>query len=248
VVLDFASGKDSQVDHKKQALIKARGFEMRNDLHALLLAVLCVAACSSIESEEERLIWQNPNYQPRIKEIGQFCERSFAVVILGNSITYGGDWPQLLQRDDVLNMGIGSDITAGFLQRLDLVMQVNPHCCCIMGGINDLYDDIPVNRVAENLATAVERLQEHGIEPILHAVLAVSPRWREAELHNRRVRKLNQQLRRWAVRRQIAFVDLNPVLAPEGILLDRYTTDGVHLTPAAYAEWAKALLPLLPSQ
>jgi hypothetical protein len=43
VVLDFASGKDSQVDHKKQALIKARGFGMRNDLHALLLAVLCVA-------------------------------------------------------------------------------------------------------------------------------------------------------------------------------------------------------------
>ena len=37
--------------------------------------------------------------------------------MLGNSNTYGVDWVELLDREGIINRGIGSDITEGFLNR-----------------------------------------------------------------------------------------------------------------------------------
>ena len=42
------------------------------------------------------------------------------VVFLGNSITAGGNWSELLGRDRIVNRGIGGDNTVGMLQRLEL--------------------------------------------------------------------------------------------------------------------------------
>ena len=58
--------------------------------------------------------------------------------MLGNSLTNRISWNELLVRDDIANRGIGSDITAGFINRINFVFNVKPKICFIEGGVNDL--------------------------------------------------------------------------------------------------------------
>lgn len=60
------------------------------------------------------------------------------------------------------------------------------------------------------------------------------------------VQRLNEQLRVALSGSDCTLLDLNPALAPQGVLSDRFTTDGVHLTREAYAVWADPLGSLLP--
>ena len=53
------------------------------------------------------------------------------IVMLGNSLTNRISWNELLVRDDVANRGIGSDITAGFINRINFVLNVKPKICFI---------------------------------------------------------------------------------------------------------------------
>ncbi|MBN1542702.1 hypothetical protein JW992_11205 [candidate division KSB1 bacterium] len=212
----------------------------------LFLCGFCFCTGKEMVHYSEFLSAKNPHFLSRIKEIDAEIKRdSTSIVMLGNSITYGGNWPLLLQRPDVCNMGIISDVTAGFTSRLDQVIRSDAKICCVMGGINDLYDGQPVDSVYARLVNLVDRLQQNNLRVILHAIIAVSPRWRDARFHNALVHNLNERLADFCHSRRIDFIDLNPVLAPEGVLLERFTTDGVHLTSLAYEEWGKLLRPRL---
>lgn len=52
-----------------------------------------------------------------------------------------------------------------------------------------------------------------------------------------KIESLNQELRQLANELDVYVIDLNNVIAPEGILLERYTTDGIHLSGEAYEVW-----------
>jgi lysophospholipase L1-like esterase len=43
-------------------------------------------------------------------------------------------------------------------------------------------------------------------------------------------------------------VDLNGIIAPEGVLLSKYSTDGVHFSNDGYKVWAQELIDILASQ
>jgi len=49
---------------------------------------------------------------------------------------------------------------------------------------------------------------------------------------------ISEVIREVARENGVAVVDLNPVLAPNGVLLPQYSSDGVHLTSRAYEVWA----------
>ena len=56
------------------------------------------------------------------------------IVMLGNSITWGVNWNELLSRTDVANRGIPCEKTEDFLYRLDDIYKLKPKICFIMGG------------------------------------------------------------------------------------------------------------------
>lgn len=171
--------------------------------------------------------------------------RSADIVFLGNSITAGGNWAELLGRERVVNRGIGGDNTVGMLHRLSFVVRLRPKLCFIMAGINDLYADAPVDRVFRNYQMIVDSLVREGITPVIQSTLHVHPRWKRAEVKNLEVAALNVLLKQLARSGGWEYIDINAVLSEDGILKEEFTTDGVHLTPAAYERWRDLLEPVI---
>ncbi|MFA6438223.1 MAG: GDSL-type esterase/lipase family protein [Bacteriovoracaceae bacterium] len=167
------------------------------------------------------------------------------VVFLGNSITFGGAWNELLGRERIINRGIGSDNTVGMLHRLHQVYLLQPKLCFIMAGINDLYAGASVNRIFHNYMMIVDTLLLHGIIPVIQSTLHVNPKWKQAVEKNDEVNKLNFLLKDYAKIKQIEWLDINTALSSDGALRNEYTTDGVHLTALAYHRWRELLLPVL---
>lgn len=192
----------------------------------------------------EPLYLKNRNYKVQM-DLYQRYQQKGRIVMLGNSITGGVDWNELLGRDDVINRGIDNDITAGFLARMAYTYNVEPDLCFIMGGVNDLQAGIPAETIAANLAQAVNELREHGIKPIISSILYVTSPYPDLKRFNRSVKHTNTLIQAMCVDLEVEFVDLNSVLAPDGVLLDAYSLDGIHLTGAGYAKWREVLLPII---
>jgi lysophospholipase L1-like esterase len=159
------------------------------------------------------------------------------VVMLGNSITFGANWSELLGRQNIVNRGIGGDNTYGFLSRLDDIVALQPKMCFVMGGINDIFSDIPLDSIYANYVKIIERLRAKGITPVIQSTLHVSQKWKRAGEKNPLVSQLNVRLSAYARQNEIEFMDVDGALSEAEVLKDEYTHDGVHLTAAAYEKW-----------
>jgi lysophospholipase L1-like esterase len=163
------------------------------------------------------------------------------IVMLGNSITREGEWAELLMRSDVVNRGISGDVLAGFLARVDLIIQLTPEVVFVEGGINDLAADRSPEYVAELYEELLLKLKQKDIRPVVTLTFYV----RHATHLNPEVTKLNALLKAVCDKHQIHYIDINPVLAPEQILLPQFTYDGLHLSAEGYAVWRNAILEYL---
>ena len=99
------------------------------------------------------------------------------VVMLGDSITEGGDWATLFPRTQVHNHGIGGDDTVGVLRRLDLVTRAQPAKVFLMIGTNDLgKGTLTIDEIVANVEEIVTRIRIENPTSELY-VQSVLPRW-----------------------------------------------------------------------
>jgi lysophospholipase L1-like esterase len=94
--------------------------------------------------------------------------------MLGDSITEGVAWNELLGISGIANRGIGGDTTEGIIGRLPNIYELNPEMCFIMAGINDIRKNIPVEIIIKNTDQIIGDLENHGIEVIIQSTLYVS--------------------------------------------------------------------------
>ncbi|WP_346702681.1 GDSL-type esterase/lipase family protein [uncultured Alistipes sp.] len=172
--------------------------------------------------------------------------REVRIVLLGDSLTAnGGDWNPRLGRHDVRNAGQGGFLTGQMGWLLDTcVLAARPALCFVLGGINDLFNDIPPEVILANQQRIVTRLREAGIQPVVQSVLLVH---NNAAL-NARIRSLNTALTAWCAEQGIDWLDLNRGLTDDLGLKARYTTDGTHLTEEGYGIWSGVLRQYLDTQ
>ncbi len=214
---------------------------MKKTLLYLMVAAFSVFAQTPYDS----LYLKSSVYKNRIAMFAESKFTSAKIVFFGNSLTFAGDWNNLLGRDSIVNQGIGGDNTLGMLHRLQYVYQLHPKVCFVMAGINDIYADVPVEKIFENYKKIIDTLRLKHIAPIVQSTLHVNPKWKRTEIKNPEVKKLNDLLSEYCSVNKITFVDLNAKLSVNGILNDQYTTDGVHLTPPAYIVWSEMIVPIL---
>lgn len=188
----------------------------------------------------------NPNYKIKLDLYDIYRTRSANIVMLGNSITDGADWSELLGRKDVISRGIVSDNTEGYLNRLQNVIKLNPKIVFILGGINDIYSWVPVEKIYNNYVNIISRLRAAGITPVIQSTLYTAENWGERwnltpEINadrNKEVDKLNELLKEFAAQNNIEFIDLNSLLSQGNFLNNEFTLDGIHLNANAYKIWA----------
>lgn len=188
---------------------------------------------------------QNPNYWLQTGLYNIYRTQHSQVVMLGNSITHGVNWNELLGRNDITERGIPSDVVEGFLNRLDYVYKLNPKVCFIMGGINDIYSGYSAEAVFAVYQKVIQELQKHNIIPVIQSTLFVSTKWHHAREKNPEVYKLNTYLKNYAAKNDLAFIDLNAKMTNDGLLRDELTYDGLHLNANGYVIWRQEMEPLL---
>jgi lysophospholipase L1-like esterase len=220
---------------------------MQNTFLKFLAAIisLILFSCGNNNIDKTKNLARDKIYNHQTKLHSVYKLKNVKIVMLGNSITQGVNWNELLGRDKIVNRGISRDITSKFLLRLDDIISINPKYCFIMGGINDLYDDIPVDSVFTNYSKIVNRLIDNNIIPVIQSTLFVSPQWKRHMEKNKEVAELNSLLIKLAIERKLYFLNVNSVLSDGKNLIDDFTTDGVHLNAAGYKLWGAELEKLI---
>ncbi|MEM8899090.1 MAG: GDSL-type esterase/lipase family protein [Bacteroidota bacterium] len=170
------------------------------------------------------------------------------ILMLGDSITAGGHWNLWTGRADIRNEGIGGASSKSTLNRFDRELwPPEISLCFLMIGANDIAGGIPISQVTDNIELILEGMASRNIEVVLQSVLFVSAEVVDHENRNLQIQTLNEQLKVLADERELQFVDLNELLAPQGILINRYTQDGIHLMEDGYKVWLSQILPIIDS-
>lgn len=180
--------------------------------------------------------------QHYLTRTAQYAQDSRArdVVMLGDSLTEGIDWGAVFPGVTIANRGIGGDSTKGMLNRLGTVAQLKPKKIFIMAGINDLsWYEWSVDEVFGRYRQIIDTLHKTGARLYVQSTLKAGSAFPPAT--NAAVTQLNQRLSEYCKLGHCQYIDLNPVLAPQGVLGPDYTVDHLHLNAVGYEKWAQAI-------
>ena len=172
------------------------------------------------------------------------------IVFLGDSITDGCEWSELLARGDLVNRGIQGDTTADILARAPLIRAMEPRSVVLLVGVNDLLTRRPLEAITGDYARILTAL---GPATLALAVLPLRPALlddpRAGEEANRLRPELDARIKALALTAGARHADLGADLADaRGELDARYTEDGVHLNGEGYMRLGVALRPHLPAE
>jgi len=175
------------------------------------------------------------------------------VVFMGNSITQG--WadmrPEFFKDHGFIGRGIGGQTTPQMLLRLRQdVLDLKPEAVVILAGINDIAQNtgpITLKETLGNIQSMAELALAHGINPIICSVLpANSFPWRPEITPTQLVIDLNSQLQRWALEKNLVYVDFYTPMVDEKLGLKSHLGyDPVHPNVAGYQVMEPILLKAL---
>lgn len=168
------------------------------------------------------------------------------LIFLGDSLTLGGgNWSLRMGEPadfSVRTEGVSGGTILALQDSVDRSIAAKPEMIFLLGGTNDIVsrgffghsEEEVLQSGFESLTRYLLEIQEAGIEPVLTLV----PHTQHPS-HNEKIIAFNNRLRAFAAEHDIQVFDLNPDLAPDGLLQDQYALpDGVHLAPPAYEVWA----------
>jgi len=216
---------------------------------------LCLLGCllflARNHSFAQEASWDS-TYRPAVypllvEQFESFPKASSDIVFLGNSITAGTDWNELLQLPTARNRGISGDITYGVLERLDDVISGKPSKIFILIGINDISKNIPDDTILNNYAKIVDRIQARSPETSIYfqTLLPVNASFGKFENHygkDQHILYVNEGIRKLANQKDIQLIDLYPhFLDNDNHLKAALTHDGLHLRIEGYQVWAEIL-------
>lgn len=172
------------------------------------------------------------------------------IVFVGNSITDGGEWFELLNNPNVKNRGISGDRTVGILDRLDAIVTGKPKKVFLLIGVNDLAHGTATDTIAMNIALILDeiKIKSPKTKVYLQSVLPVSDEKKMFGSHTARekdILPLNTMLKDIAIKRGVTYIDLySRFINPEtGKMNLKYSNDGLHLLGTGYKYWSEIVKP-----
>lgn len=209
---------------------------------SLLTGLLCCTIANAATPHSEL-------YYQRASLFDALGVDSTSIVFLGNSLTHGCEWHELMRRPEIVNRGINGDIVEGTEERLDCVTDGRPAKIFLLCGVNDVSHDLS----ADSVATALEKLISHirtaspSTRLYVQSLLPINNsfgRYKRLTGKEQVIRDINTRLRDAAVGNGAVWIDLYPHFADaEGNLRRELTNDGLHLMAPGYIIWRDILQP-----
>ncbi len=186
-------------------------------------------------------------FQNKVELFRSFPDSKKDIVFLGNSITAGVDWMELLKNKRARNRGISADISFGVLERLSEVTEGQPAKVFILIGINDISRNIPDSLIVSNYRKIIKRIKAESPRTRIYfqTLLPVNNNFTQFKNHynkDEHIAFVNETLRKIAMEENIVLIDLHPHFLDSDKKLDaKYTYDGLHLNAEGYKHWAAIL-------
>jgi lysophospholipase L1-like esterase len=160
------------------------------------------------------------------------------VVLIGDSIAAGArDWQVTLgaQRFSVINLGSNGATTYQAAGMVDKALAYRPSTLIAIAGVNDFcdprFDEVAYLRDVATLSNALSKARD---APGIQRVVFIVPPPTRSEACNQVRDSVRVQLVDHMARSGLTVLDIAPCVTDRGLLADRYTTDGVHLSHPAY--------------
>lgn len=172
------------------------------------------------------------------------------IIFLGNSITNGCEWSELLSNRHVKNRGISGDICRGVYDRLDAILKGKPAKIFLLIGINDVNRGSSPDTIVSEIGMITRKIKQDSPKTKLYlqSVLPVTDYYKMFGGHTKHasmVKVINEKLAILAEEEQVEYVDLYSYFVDPatGKLDIRYSNDGLHLLGKGYVKWAEIIKP-----
>lgn len=177
------------------------------------------------------------------------------IVMLGDSLTEGGDWATLFKDwlpagISVVNRGIVGDDAPGIYDRLNQILPGNPHKIFLLVGVNDISHQITADSVLTDIERVVKTIRTECPKTKLYIQSLLPYNFDKCiyktmnkvdKTHT--IRAVNKGLKKMARKYNVKFIYLYDYFkAPGSLHMDgQFTKDGLHINKTAYEIWANAL-------
>jgi len=166
--------------------------------------------------------------------------RPINYVFIGDSNTVGGgNWGWRLKHNPFAarNLGEGGYMVWQVKGKLAMALSYHPKFIFVLAGTNDLFSRDGINQgTIDDFDEMLRTIKNAHAK----AVVTLVP-YEESTENANEISMFNEKLKELCKKENAIVVDLNPVIAPSGKLLPKYTWDGIHFSQAAYYLWQNEL-------
>lgn len=173
------------------------------------------------------------------------------IIMLGNSLTNGCEWHELLDNPKVKNRGISSDVIQGVDDRLGPIIEGRPAKIFLMIGVNDISHDLGADSVATAYIGLIRHIRENLPETELYVQsclpinISYNQFLRMAD-KEQVIRDVNRQVSAMAEPLGFTWIDLySRFVDADGHMKREYTNDGLHLLGEGYLLWRDCIEPYI---
>ena len=170
------------------------------------------------------------------------------IIMLGNSLTDGAEWNELLRNPRVKNRGIIGDIVQGLYERMEPILKGKPRKIFILSGVNDVshgVDGDSIGRAMEKLIILIKQ-RSPRTKIYLQSMLPFNTdvqMWKLLKDREQVVIDGNRAMEEVARRQHVTWINLYPLFVDKnGKLREELTNDGLHLLGPGYIIWRDAIL------
>lgn len=214
-----------------------------------LIVMLSLFCACTMQAQEQK---HSTFYYQRATLFEALPTSKSDIIFLGNSITNGGEWAELLGNPHAKNRGISGDTTQGVLDRLSTVTKGKPAKIFLLIGTNDFARGKSMDEIVKNVEKIVERVKRESPATKLYvqSVFPVNPKFNKFSGHMDRKKSipaLNAKIKAVAARHGVTYIDVYKSLVTPStdVMNPEYTNDGLHLLGKGYLKWVEVLKPYL---
>ena len=212
----------------------------------VLLAVVALMGLTAMAQAN-----QDPYYARRATLFEQLPIGKKDIVMLGNSLTDGCEFNELLNNKHIKNRGIVGDIVQGLIDRVEPIIKGQPKKLFILSGVNDISHDVSADSIARAMEKLIVMVKQGSprTKIYLQSLLPFNNDVREWKLLKGRdhvVVEANVLLEQVARRQGVTWINLYPLFVDDqGRLRADLTNDGLHLMGKGYLIWRDAIKPYI---